>query len=271
VKIIYSLTVAEGKWLIAKAIAARQDIKKAYKEGKILLKGGTTVSAISEELVGIPLRISGRIAPNGLRTASKRVSSPSCLLLQQGVATGVDDQMEKVISELGADDFLIVSANIFDSHGRAAIMFGSSLGGAVGKFLSSAAVEGARVLIAVGLEKLSPGSVDKAILNTGRKKITRSTGMNVGMLPLVGEIFTEIEAIKTFGDVSVTIIGRGGIGGAEGATTFLLEGSPAEIDKVEGALKSLPKRTSGVPESMEDCSSGGGHCINHLGCRGRRK
>lgn len=38
-RIQVTLTVPEGKRLIAKGIAARTDVKKAFRHGKILLKG----------------------------------------------------------------------------------------------------------------------------------------------------------------------------------------------------------------------------------------
>jgi hypothetical protein len=61
-KVQIALTVNESKRLIAKAVVSLPEIKNALEKGKILLKGGTTVSVIAEELVGIPLRICGRIS-----------------------------------------------------------------------------------------------------------------------------------------------------------------------------------------------------------------
>jgi len=53
-----------------------------------LLKGGTTVSAIAEELVEIPLRICGRISKRG--TVSSQIMSvkhPHSILLEKGCDT----------------------------------------------------------------------------------------------------------------------------------------------------------------------------------------
>ncbi|MCL4370580.1 MAG: hypothetical protein M1380_06700 [Chloroflexi bacterium] len=68
-----SLTVSEGKLLIARAIASLPEVRSAFENGRILLKGGTTVSALAEELVGVPLRISGRVSPRGTKS-----SGPGC-------------------------------------------------------------------------------------------------------------------------------------------------------------------------------------------------
>ena len=64
-----TLTVHEAKRVIAKGIVKLPVVQEAFRSGKILLKGGTTVSAVCEELIGRPLRISGRIVPNGAKSA----------------------------------------------------------------------------------------------------------------------------------------------------------------------------------------------------------
>jgi hypothetical protein len=46
------------------------------------------------------------------------------------------------------------------------------------------------------------------------------------------EIFTEIEALKIFGDVTVIPYASGGIAGSEGAKSFAVYGAPAEVEKV---------------------------------------
>ena len=60
-KVQVTLTANEGKRLIAKAAGRMPEIQNRLKNHKILLCGGTTVSALSEELGFGPLRISGRI------------------------------------------------------------------------------------------------------------------------------------------------------------------------------------------------------------------
>ena len=45
-----SLTVTGAKRIIAKAVASFPEVRKAGQSGKLVLKGGTTVSALSEEL-----------------------------------------------------------------------------------------------------------------------------------------------------------------------------------------------------------------------------
>ncbi len=69
----FCLTVAEGKRLIAEGIIRLPEIIKALDSGKVLLKGGTTVSAIAERLIGKKLRISGRISPFGTKKLAEQL------------------------------------------------------------------------------------------------------------------------------------------------------------------------------------------------------
>jgi len=62
-----TLTVNESERTIVKAIASLPYVQTALKSKKIFLKGGTTVSAVCEELVGQPLRISGRVVRGGTK------------------------------------------------------------------------------------------------------------------------------------------------------------------------------------------------------------
>jgi hypothetical protein len=61
----FTLTSAEGKWMIAKGIKSSPGVWKIREKGKILLKGGTTLSAVSQEVCGTPMRISGMITTQG--------------------------------------------------------------------------------------------------------------------------------------------------------------------------------------------------------------
>lgn len=57
-KIQVTLTVEEGKEIIALGILNHPLLKSALEKGKVLFKGGTTVLKISKKLVDMPFRIS---------------------------------------------------------------------------------------------------------------------------------------------------------------------------------------------------------------------
>ena len=64
------------------------------------------------------------------------------------------------------------------------------------------------------------------------------------LLPIPGEVFTEIDAIRLMTGVEAEIIAAGGIGGAEGAVWLTVEGSGEENERTE----ELFQRVSGERE-----------------------
>lgn len=266
-KAIVSLTVPEGKRLIASAVARMPEVRRAWESGQILLKGGTTVSAVAEELVGVPMRISGRITPQGLRTARTMSDAPHSMLIQDGQWQNVDQRLSEVAERLGPEDVIISSANIIDAYGGAALMAGASMGGGIGPSLSGFMTEGASLIIAVGLEKLIPGTVAEAIRAAGRKGVDRSTGMAVGLMPIFGRIVTEVDAVKLLAPVECQVIGRGGIQGAEGGVTLALAGQDPDVERLLRLVLELKGAvTSGVPQSLEPCEGPHARCKLHKGC-----
>jgi hypothetical protein len=266
-KLQITLTVPEAKRIIAKSIVNRMDVKHAFKNGKILLKGGTTVSAISEELVDKKLRIGGRISPRGTMNALKKHEQHHSALIEGGAFTGIDKTIGKVTGSLGKDDVIIVSANAIDVHGAAAIMAAAPLGHNPGKAMAGFASQGSKVIIAVGLEKLIPGTIRDAIQSSGRTTIDKSMGAAIGLIPLVGEIVTEKEALEGLADVIVTVIGAGGIHGAEGSTTLVIDGSETEVERILDTVTEIKgTETSGTPESLVECEGGCPQCARHLAC-----
>ncbi|NLG86858.1 MAG: hypothetical protein GX489_06550 [Firmicutes bacterium] len=262
-----TLTVSEGKQLIALAVTQMREVQMAFTSGKILLKGGTTVSAVAEELVGIPLRISGRVTPLGTKSAQKNVNAPHSLLIVKGEPKGVDDSLEEAVLSMGPRDVAICGANLIDQHGAAALMAGSPLGGNPGRVIAVFAAEGITTIIPAGLEKLTPGSIAEAMLAASRQGCDWSLGMAVGLIPVPGRVITELEAFAMLAKVKVTVIGRGGVAGAEGSTTYVVEGTEAEVIKIcRLVLKLKGAPTSGAAGSLEECRRGGPNCHRHLGC-----
>jgi len=263
-----TISVNAGKWLIARGILELPEVKRALKKGKILLKGGTTVSCIAEELVGIKLEICGRITKRGtVAGKNKRCGIPHSILITNGGWENVDDNLTEVVLNLTPEDVIIIGANAIDSEGNAVLMAGSPGGGPPGRALTALMTEGANIIVAAGLEKLIPGRVYDAVSAAGRKKCDFSMGMAVGLMPIKGKIVTELEAIKALADVRVTVIGRGGIKGGEGSTTVIVEGNESQIKTViQEVLEASKKHISGNPESLVECSPGCIGCKDDLAC-----
>jgi len=272
----FTLTVNSGKWVIARAIAENQDIKNAVSQKNILLFGGTTVSAIAELLIGKPLRISGRISPRGTVSAYKKINEkPHTLLIHKGICYDFEknpSRVTKILNTFGSDDFVITGANAFDRNGVAAIMAGSYGLGSRKELLAPIHTEGGNIIIAVGLEKLIPGSIIDSIGNSGHNIPSWSMGAAIGLVPIIGQLFTEIEAIYNLTGYKPVIVGRGGINGAEGSTTFILKGEKKKLDAFKKIVKwATNKKISGVEGSFPECTPGVEACKRHKACCYRSK
>lgn len=265
-----TLTVPQAKALIARAIISLPEVQHAQKEGRIFLKGGTTVSGISEAMGGPSMLISGRLSYGGARTAKRRrdLEGFHYLILEKDEFKTVDNELEKFIRSLKPGDIIITGANAIDSHGNAALMAGVYSGGRLLRHLFFAAwSEGIQTIIACGIEKLVPGDLRDAIQRAGRKRIDRAYGMSVGLIPLMGRIFTEVDAIKTLANVDVVVIGAGGINGAEGSTTLLVEGKDDEVMRIDALYQEIRRAiTSGSAESLIECHRGEAACADHYAC-----
>ncbi len=262
-----SLTVNESKRLIAKAMVQMPEVKGAFESGRIGLKGGTTVSAICEELVGAPLRISGRITEKGTLTAKNRDEQlPHSALVENQTLINIDDTISETVERLGREDVIIISGNAMDIHGNVAMMAGAPGGGTPGHAVPGMMTQGAQVIIPMGLEKLIPGSIRDAIQAAGREK-DLSYGMAVGLIPLVGKVVTEKDAVELLAPVSCTVIGKGGIHGGEGSTVMVVKGEkePVEtilelVEKIKGA------KISDEHSSLEACDGPSEQCSRHRAC-----
>jgi len=267
-----SLTVSESKKIIARGIARLPAVRKAFRSRRIFLKGGTTVSAVCEELTGKPMLIAGRISPQGTKMAQDYSAKFHCALIEKGNLLAVDDILEQTLAKLHPDDVIIIGANIIDAFGNAAMMYGVALGGKPGRIISGLMSETKNIIVAAGLEKLVPGSLTEIIASTGRVNVELSMGMAVGLTPIVGKIITEKEAIPLLGDVTCMVIGKGGISGAEGATTLIIEGTEKEVKKVfQLAMSIKGTGVSGITESLPDCVAPHEKCKVHRACIYKKK
>jgi hypothetical protein len=270
-KIQFTLTSPEAKRLIAEGVRNDAQVSKTLREGRILLKGGTTVSAISELLSGKPLRISGMITPKGTLTSRFKNEIPlphsAILVHKKMIPLETREDWEREAKLLTPQDLVIAGANAIDRFGNAVTMAGSWGGGNALSFLHNLFLEGIPFLIVAGLEKLAPGNLLQAIPFAGRKTPDLSYGMAVGLMPLFGRIFTEIEALQNLAKIKVYVIGKGGIHGAEGGTTFLAEGPRKEILKIDALYQKIKgSELSGVPRNLIPCARGSQSCGSHLKC-----
>ena len=217
--------------------------------------------------MGKPLRISGRVTPRGAKTSQITSGGFHCALINGGELLDVEGSLEQTIENLKPEDVGIIGANAIDLYGNAALMFGAPLGAEPGSIISGLMAEIENIIVAAGLEKLVPGSITNITSKVGRKNIALSMGMAVGIVPIMGRIITEKDAIPLLADVSCIVIGRGGILGAEGATTIIVEGDKKEVEKVFQIISAVKgAEVSGSPESLTECMAPHEKCKIHRAC-----
>lgn len=239
-----TLTPAEGKRLIGKAVAALESVQTALKEGTIVIATGTTNAYVFEELMGKKIEnkglfTGGVVTPKGcgLTVPEKRYKHQ---VINKGKITEAEtSELPKILSEMGPKDIFIKGANAIDPYGAAAVMLSGAPGGTMGATWGTICANGIKYIIPTGLEKLVPCSLNDVAQKTGKKKIDRSLGIPVGLMYVTGEIITEIEAFGSLTGCEVIPIGGGAIDGGEGSKTFLLEGEKENIEAAEAMVKSI--------------------------------
>ena len=138
-----------------------------------------------------------------------------------------------MVDDLLEGDVILKGANALDLPRRqAAILIGHPKGGTIGAALQAVVGRSVRLILPVGLEKrVYCDLMELAIrLNAPRDHGPR-------LLPVPGEVFTEIDAIKLLTGAEAELIAAGGVGGAEGSVWLALHGSTEQMVMAETILR----------------------------------
>jgi hypothetical protein len=243
-----TLTPAESKRLIAKAVVGMEAVRRARKKGILIICRGSTTAYVLEELQGSKVEkgryTAGYIGPKGLEVNPK---IPREMILVDGkVKEGAT--LADTAKELKPGDVVIKGANAIGPDGIPGNLIGrenlKTTGGTVGTFQMTAMARGVDVIVPIGLEKYIPVSVLVGSKKLSSGQVDYATGMPCGLIPIFGTVVTEVEALKMMADVEVTPIASGGIGGAEGSVTLLVEGVEAHVRKVIGVIEGIKGEAS---------------------------
>jgi hypothetical protein len=235
-----TLTPAESKRLIAKAVVKLGEVKKAFKNGIIVIGVGTTNAYVAEELLGKEIErerfVAGVVLPRGtfVLPAERRLKE---IVIRRGKI--IDAKMDDVLPKLTSGDVFLKGANALDFSGTAGVLMAGQGGGTIGRSLGTIMSKGVNLIIPVGLEKFIPGSIKNVAPLTGMDKVIFSTGTPVGMMPVHGKVITELEAIKILSGAEAIVMAKGGVSGAEGAVTLMVRGTPKQLRQVTRLTKSV--------------------------------
>ncbi|TEB09104.1 hypothetical protein [Pelotomaculum propionicicum] len=238
------LTTAAGKRLIAKAAVAHPAVRAALRSGTIVIIAGTTNGYVAEEVLALVGQAEGfnrRRFFRGITTPPHMPTTETGRLPDEtgfpGDVVIVKGEWQQgktifdVVDDLREGDVILKGANALDlSQKRAAILIGDRRGGTTVTFLRAVVGRRVRLLLPVGLEKRVSGSLDQLAA-----KLNAPGAQGSRLLPVPGEVVSEIEAVSILSGAAAELVAGGGVCGAEGAVWLAVSGSPEE-EKLAGEL-----------------------------------
>ena len=244
----FLITAQAGKRLIAKTITNHPAITKALKNGTLVIVAGTTNGYIAEEILKVH-KIAGDFSrkhffrgittpPDKTVTAEGRLADeskfPGDVIITKGIWQK-GKTIADVVDDLREGDVILKGANALDlTHKQAAILIGHPKAGTIG--LALPAIVGRRVhlIIPVGIEKRVSGD-----LNLLSQKLNAPGAGGYRLLPVAGEVFTELEALTALTGAEVELIAAGGVCGAEGSYWIVVSGSDEQEEFAAQVIASV--------------------------------
>ncbi|HSW57336.1 MAG TPA: hypothetical protein VLH15_02950 [Dehalococcoidales bacterium] len=252
------LTPAESKKLIAKAIASLDEVKKAFREGMVVMHPSSSTYFILEELTGkkpaTNFWVCGVVTPRGNcvemamlsggRSPSAENYNPGDLRGQWAIQQGrvlTEIPLSDLLDQMTERDVYIKGVNALDVQGNIGILIGEPVkGGGLGLVLAAWRKKKFSFIYPAGLEKLIPVSIAQAAKEARRTQFVYGMGLPAGLYPCPeGKTITEIKAVEILSGAEAVPVAAGGLGGAEGAVTLIIKGSREQvnlaINVIEGA------------------------------------
>jgi hypothetical protein len=244
----FVITPAAGKRLIGKAIAKHTAVAAAIKKGTVVIVAGTTNGFVAEEILsalnqakefkrdrfyrGIILPPARPTTPTGRLPDEGKF--PGDVIIRNGVFQRGKTIFD-VIDDLREGDVILKGANAVDLiQRRAAILIGDPKAGTIGVALQAMVGRRVRLILPVGLEKRVYGNLDDLAA-----KMNEPGTHGPRLLPVPGEIFTELDAISLLTGASAQLVAAGGVCGAEGSVWLNVSGKPAQEKAAEVLIKSV--------------------------------
>ena len=256
-KTVFTLTSAESRRLIAKAVVQMPEFKKAWESAYVLLAGGTTNAFIAQEMLGRdgiePACCTVGLSTDGLLCVTHPASRKSYpnVFYKGGPS---NKALNDALCDFHAETIVIKGANAVDMQGNVGVVTAGFDGGTIPRVIGPVTSNGLKYIAPVGLEKLVP-SVPEACRAVGARNIDISMGADFGMYCLSNAIIvTELKAIELLFDLSGVLACCGGVGGNEGAVTLAVEGDEAPIRALVAFLEEEIKGEPPVNGNKGICS-----------------
>lgn len=228
----YVLTVAAGKRMIAKGIAAMSEVVECVEKGTLVITKGTTNAYVVEEILGVPIDktqyVIGRTTPPGSDVGRQFSASMPDVIIQNGRRLeGVS--YTDVLGDLQSGDIILKGANAINYEmDQVGLLIGHPTGGTLGAVVGTCVARRIRLIHPVGLEKST--CEDLVALANLVADIPHVGKGSPSLWVSPGELFTEIEAVRILCGADAYCLAAGGVGGAEGAVWLLVVGAVEQIE-----------------------------------------
>jgi hypothetical protein len=244
----FLITPSAGKRLIAKALANHPTILTAIKNGTLVIVAGTTNGYIAEEILKTQ-KNSGDFSrkhffrgitmpPNKTVTVEGRLADESKFPGDVVIVKGVWQKgktIADVVDSLREGDVILKGANALDlERKQAAILIGHPKAGTIGLALPAVVGRRVKLIIPVGLEK----RVNDDLYALAEKLNAPGAG-GYRLLPVPGEVFTELDAVSFLTGANAELISAGGVCGAEGSCWLAVTGTKEQEDAAEKIFASV--------------------------------
>ncbi len=237
----FIITASAGKRLIGKALAANPVVQKAAKNGTLVIIAGTTNGYIAEEILKT-LKIDGFSRKHFFRgltlPPAMRLSAEGRLVDESkfpgdAVITKGEWQKGKTINDVADNlkegDVILKGANAVDLENKqAALLIGHPKAGTIGVSLPAVVGRRVKLIVPVGVEKRINGN-----LHDLAEKTNAPGAGGYRLLPILGQVFTELDAFSQLTGVSAELIAAGGVCGAEGAVYIAVSGTKEQEEAAE--------------------------------------
>jgi hypothetical protein len=240
-------TPAAAKRLIGLALAAHPAVQAALSSNTLVIIAGTTNGYAAQEILktlgqeeGFSRKqfFRGIVLPPGRTTELGRLPDESDFPGDVVIVKGIWQKGKTIFDVadgLREGDIILKGANALDPvRHQAAVLISHPRGGTIIAALQAAVGRRVRLILPVGLEKRIPGDLMELAV-----RLNAPGGKGPRLLPVPGEVFTEIEAIRLLCGARAEMMAAGGVGGAEGAVWLALQGSPEQMAKAEELMRTV--------------------------------
>ncbi len=241
------VTPSMGKRLIAKALSKHPTVKNAIENGTLVIVAGTTNGYVAEEI----LQLCGcqgfsrghffrgiTLPPTKPTTSEGRLKDETMFSGDVVISRGKwlrGKTIQDLADSLVEGDVIIKGANALDlEHKQAAILIGHPKAGTAAIAIQAVAGRRVKLILAVGLEKRVSGS-----LTAMAEKLNSPGATGHRLLPLPGQVFTELDAINSLTCATAALFAAGGVCGAEGSCWLEITGTKEQEEAAQKIITSF--------------------------------